>query len=186
MDQWIDRSIDGWMDGWRSTNHWNDGWMVRRGPKRLGFRCGDLVSGSYFFLLFSEGFFLIFFDVGSIFGGFGKPKRKPKSIFGTFFFDAFFECILASILGCCLEARNLKNTNFSEEKITIFTKSTFSKKVRKNVDFGIVLGGQNDEKSRKKSSWKPCVSLTLICYRLFADFCDFGSILGGPGPSKNR
>ena len=31
----------------------------------------------------------------------------------------------------------------------IFTKSTFAKKVRKNLDFGIVFGGQNGEKSRK-------------------------------------
>ena len=34
------RSMDGWMDGsmdgWRSTNHWKGGWMVRQGPKLLG------------------------------------------------------------------------------------------------------------------------------------------------------
>ena len=27
---------------------------------------------------------------------------------------------------------------------------------------------------------------TSFFLRFFADFCDFGSILGGPGPSKNR
>ena len=32
---------------------------------------------------------------------------------------------------------------------TDFTKSTFSKKMRKNVNFGSVFGGRNDEKSRK-------------------------------------
>ena len=52
-----------------------------------------------------------FFDVGSIFGGFGKPKWRPKSIFGRFFFNAFFECALASILGRFLEAPNLENTH---------------------------------------------------------------------------
>ena len=51
-------------------------------------------------------------DFGEISGGFGRPKRRPKSIFGRFFFDVFFECVLASILGGFLEARNLKNSNF--------------------------------------------------------------------------
>ena len=32
----------------------------------------------------------------------------------------------------------------------IFTNSTLSKKYRKNLDFGVVFGGQNHETSRKK------------------------------------
>ena len=32
-----------------------------------------------------------------------------------------------------------------------FAKSTFSKKLGEKLDFGFVLGGQNDEKSRKHS-----------------------------------
>ena len=48
-----------------------------------------------------------------ILGGFGRPKRRPKSTSGTFFFTAFFECVLVSLLGRFLEARNLKNSNFA-------------------------------------------------------------------------
>ena len=68
----------------------------------------------------------------------------------------------------------------------IFTKSTFSKKVRKNLDFGVVFGGQNDKKSRKNCVEKRVFFLTSNFWRSFAIFSDFGSILGGPGPSKNR
>ena len=70
-----------------------------------------------FHSFFQLRFFAIFFDVGSILGGFGRPKRKPKSIFGTFFFDAFFECVLASILERILEARTLKNRDFPLGKL---------------------------------------------------------------------
>ena len=70
-----------------------------------------MICEALFFELFSERvfFFSIFFDVGSILGRFGRPKRRPKSIFGTFFFDVFFECVSASILGRFLEAPNLEN-----------------------------------------------------------------------------
>ena len=47
----------------------------------------------------------IFRDFGAIFGGFGRPK----SIFGKIFFDAFFECVFASIFCGFWEAWNLKN-----------------------------------------------------------------------------
>ena len=67
----------------------------------------------------------------------------------------------------------------------IFTKSTFSKKVQKDIDFGVVFGSRNDEKSRKIGVQKHM----FFCYRFFSVFfsifCDFGSILGGLGPSKN-
>ena len=71
----------------RSTSHWKGGWMVRRGPKRLAFRCVNLISGSCCFLLFFESvFFRFFFDVGSILGGLG-PKTLdlgPSSLFEVF------------------------------------------------------------------------------------------------------
>ena len=51
----------------------------------------------------------IFVVLGSILGDFGEAKWKAKSIFWRFFFDGFFECVLASIWGGFLEARNLKN-----------------------------------------------------------------------------
>ena len=54
-------------------------------------------------------FFFMFFDVGSILGGFGRPKRRPKPSFGRFFFDVFFDCVLASISGRFWEAPNPEN-----------------------------------------------------------------------------
>ena len=41
-----------------------------------------------FFESVSEATFL---DFGVILGGFWEPKMVPKSIFGVFFFDVFFE-----------------------------------------------------------------------------------------------
>ena len=83
--------------------------MVRWVPKGLTSFSLQYGARLFFLSFFSKA---ICFDVGSILRGFGRPKRKPKSISGTFFFDAFFECVLASILGGFLEARNLKNSNF--------------------------------------------------------------------------
>ena len=51
----------------------------------------------------------IFVVLGSILGGLGEAKWKPKSIFWKSAFDVFLECVLASIWGGFLEARNLKN-----------------------------------------------------------------------------
>ena len=71
---------------------------------------------SDFHSFFGRRFFSFFFDLGSILGGFGRPKRRPKSIFGRFFFGVFFECVSASIFHGFWEARNLKNSNFPQEK----------------------------------------------------------------------
>ena len=83
------------------------------GPAGSQKACLVLISGKlqacFFGAFFWTQFFSIFFDVGSILGGFGRPKRSPKSIFGRPFFDVFFECVLASILGGFLEAPNLEN-----------------------------------------------------------------------------
>ena len=51
----------------------------------------------------------IFVVLGSILGGFGEAKWKPKSIFWRVFFDVFFECVLASTWDGFWEDRNLKN-----------------------------------------------------------------------------
>ena len=99
-----------------------------------------------------EFFFSIFSIFGSILEGFGRPKWRPKSIFGRFFCDAFFECVLASIFLRFFRFFLYPNLDFcahSQCFVTIYTKSTFSKKMRKNIDFGVVFGGQNHEKSRK-------------------------------------
>ena len=73
-----------------------------------------------------------------------------KIEFGSFFCNAFFDCVLASTLRGLLEAPNLKNHCFSSEKSMIFIKSTLSKKYRKIVDLGFVFGCQNVAKSIKQ------------------------------------
>ena len=64
---------------------------------------------SDFHSFFGRRFFSFFFDVGSIRGDFGRPRWSPKSIFGTFFFDAFFERVSASIFNGFWEGRTMKN-----------------------------------------------------------------------------
>ena len=88
------------MDGWRSPNHMRSqigGPKVMRPvdfrrflgnfhsvPKQASF---DIAAGSDFG------------GVRSDFGRFWEAKIEPKSNFGRLFFDAFFECVSASISG---------------------------------------------------------------------------------------
>ena len=51
----------------------------------------------------------IFFDLGAILGGFGRPKWRSKSIFEKLFGSFFSHAISASILDRFLEAPNPKN-----------------------------------------------------------------------------
>ena len=68
----------------------------------------------------------------------------------------------------------------------IFTKSTFSKKWRKNVDIGIVFGAQNNEKSRKNR----LENHVFFLLRFFCVFLRFFAILArfweAPGLPKIR
>ena len=77
----------------RSTNHWNDGWMVPGGvPKGLSsveLRPWSVISGSCFFTVFFEGIFSFFFYVGSILGGFWEAKVEAKIDFLVIFFRCF-------------------------------------------------------------------------------------------------
>ena len=98
--------------------------------------------------------FFVFFDFWLILGGFGRPKRKPKSIFGTFFFGVFFECVLASIFGRFLEARNLKNSNFASTGALFSQNRRIRKSSEKKIDFGSMFGSQSEENSRKNKSMK--------------------------------
>ena len=67
---------------------------------------------SFFELVFEGAFFRLFLKLGRFWEVFGRPKRRPKSIFGIFFFDVFFECVSASILGGFLKAQDLKISDF--------------------------------------------------------------------------
>ena len=65
----------------------------------------------------------------------------------------------------------------------ILTKSTFSKKMRKNVDFGVVFGSQNDEKSRK-NRLEHHVFFNIDFLAFFCDFFGFWLDFGRPGAVK--
>ena len=91
-------------------------------------------------------------DLDAIFGGFGRPKWMPKSIFERFF-SMFFSIVISASIFCrffviCLSP-NLDFCAHSQCFVRIFTKSTFWKDSRKSIEFGFVFGDQNDEKSRK-------------------------------------
>ena len=66
----------------------------------------DLGPWSLFFGSMLEA---IFFDLGAILGGFGRPKWRSKSIFEKLFGSFFSHAISASILDRFLEAPNPKN-----------------------------------------------------------------------------
>ncbi len=69
----------------------------------------------------------------------------------------------------------------------IFTKSTFSKKVRKNIDFGVVFGSQNDEKSRKNAVEKHVFfehRFFSVFLRILAIWDGFWEALGAPKINK--
>ena len=79
-------------------------------------------------------------------------NTDAKIDFWIIFCDVFFECVLASIFRRFLGTPTLKNQQkplFFQWFLLIFRKSTSSKQMRKNLDFGNVCGGQNHEKSRK-------------------------------------
>jgi len=106
-------------------------------PKALP--CGEALEGAVicmtlFFRHFLEhAFFSIFFDVGSILGGFGRPKWRPKSIFGRFFGMFFSKAILASNFDRIFRLETLKIAISSRRehdfhKIDVFEK--VSKKPR--------------------------------------------------------
>ena len=56
---------------------------------------------SFFLKAFLDGFLVIF-------GDFGKPKRRPKSTSGSFFFDAYFEFVLVPLCIVFLKLETLK------------------------------------------------------------------------------
>ena len=107
--------------------------------------------------------------LGRFWEGFGRPKWRPKSIFGRSFFDAFFECVLVSILDRFWEARNLKNSNFTQEKQRFSQNWRFRKSSEKNSILGPFLEGKI-AKNREKVVLK---NMCFFDFDFFALFCDF-------------
>ena len=111
----------------------------------------------------------------SNFGGFGKPKSMPKFDFRAIFSDVIFEQNFTSKFGSFLEAQNQKNSNFPLEKTMIFTKSVFSIKIQKTMNFPSIFGSRSEENSNK--NWLKNVLFLNIAFSIFfLGFClRFGS-----------
>ena len=130
------------------------------GPKGMSPVALRRLAGGFHSVAKQASFYIalqgVFTGFWRILGGFWRPKWRSKSILERFFSMFLFECVLASILGGFLEVfwrvEPLKivlpsRRNANSHKIDVFRKS--SKKVRKNLDFGVDFGCQNHEKSRK-------------------------------------
>ena len=118
----------------------------------------------------------------SNFGGFGMPKSMPKFDFRAFFFDVIFDCFFTSKFGRFLEAQNQKNSNSPEEKTMIFTKSAFSTKIQKTMNFHSIFGGQSEENSNKN----PCKKALFFSIAFSAFSLRFWLRFGGQKSLKNH
>ena len=85
----------------------------------------------------------------SDFGRLWRPKWPRKSIFEPLFFRRFFR--MRFWIDFCLIVGRSKpqKYQFRLDGSMIFANSAFSKKIEKKLDLGFILGGPNDEKSRK-------------------------------------
>ena len=97
------------MDGWSRPNQMLSQMDALQTMASIGFR---RVPGELHSVAKQASFKMLFLatqvDFIAILGGLGRPKWRQKSNSGRVFCDAFFECVLASILGGFLEAPNLK------------------------------------------------------------------------------
>ena len=157
--------------------------MVRREPKKLGFRwfapSTAKMHGRFFESFLGRQFLAIFFDVGSLFKNFGKPKRRPKSIFGRFFFDVFFECVSASIFNGFWEARNLKNSNFASTGARFLQNRRFRKSIEQ-ISILESLSGAKTMKNREKKVLKTMCFFDIDFSSFFFDFSRFWLDFGKP------
>ena len=74
-----------------------------------------------------------------------KAKTEANIDFAEVFFHTFCEYILTSILDLFLEARNLKNSNFTSTGARFLQNRGFRKIIKKKLNFDSVFEGQNDE-----------------------------------------
>ena len=144
-------------------------------------------SIALFSQLFFEGCLGAFFgDLGAIFGGFGRPKWRPKSMFGTFFAMFFSSAFWNRFFGDfsffftvrTLNLVRMASVFYRFHKIDVFKKDT------KKRQIWVHFWRSKRQTIEKKRCRKTCFFLTSIFTCFFADFCNFGTILGGPGPSK--
>ena len=87
---------------------------------------------------------------------------------GDIFFNVFFERILASTFVRFLKAPNPENMHGAKAGARFVQNRHFPKSSKQKLDFVLVFGSRNDEKSRKH-----CV---VFCWNTDADFHNFGWI----------
>ena len=152
-----------------------------RGVGRVGAAQRDFRTWSLFFGSMLEA---IFFDLGAMLGGFGRPKWRSKSIFEKLFGSCFSHAISASILDRFLEAPNLKNRALASTGARILQNRRFQKMIKKRS----ILDPFWDAKTMKIGQKLVSKNMFFFIIEFSMLFFDFGSILvgpGGPGPSKN-
>ena len=119
--------------------------LALRGRTRWGSSaCGE-VLGPFFRFGFGSDFFGFWMDFGRFLGAQNGPKIDFWEVFWQAFFRTRFCIDFSSILG----GSKHEKWWFYYGKTMILTKSTFSKKMRKSIDFGRFLGGQNTPESMK-------------------------------------
>ena len=184
--------MDGW-DGWRRPNHMCSLLNALQTPTPVDFRRFPRdfhsVAKQASFCIASRSDFSWFW---SDFRRFWELNTDAKIDFWIIFCDVFFECVLASIFRRFLGTPTLKNQQkplFFQWFLWIFTKSTFSKHIRKYGDAGFVFGSQNDEKARtnyveKRFFFKHRFSIAF--FRIVAFWGRFWEAQDPPKIVKNR
>ena len=140
--------------------------------------------------LFSKHFLEhVFFRFFSMLGRFwevlgaqnGSQNRFLGGFFSMFFSSAFRHRFLM-VFG---RLETWKIAIFLKENNDFYKIDVF-KKVSKKPRFWSRFRRPKRRKIEKKLCWNICFFWTSNLKRVFSDFCDFGSILGGPGSSKNQ
>ena len=158
---------------------WLAGWSpLRRAQRALG-------GWSLFFDAMLEA---IFFALGGILGGLGRPKWRSKSIFERFFGSFFSHAISASILDVFWRLRTLK-IELPPRREHDFHKIDVFKTLSKNDRFWSHFWMPKPWKFDKKSYQKTCLFSWWNFGRFFWFWLHFGR-LWGPRPLpkfiKNR
>ena len=107
--------------------------------------------------------------LGRFWEGFERPTWRPTSIFGNSFFEAFFECVLVSILDRFWEARNLKNSNFTKEK----QRFSQNRRFRKSNEKDSILDSFLDGKMAKNQKQVVLKNVCFFDFDVFSLFCEF-------------
>ena len=162
--------------------------MVGLGPNKLAFRWVPALGGdfhsSYFSSFLLNAIFVDFLRFCRFWGICWQAKWKPKSIFATFF-PTFFSSAFRDRIFVVFWKRRTSKIMLSPRREHDFHKIDVFEKYRKKARFRLHFRRSKRRKIKKQWCWKTCLFWVSYFMYLFANFSDFGSILGGPGGSKN-